>query len=62
MAETASAFQPNGRYQKFEVFNQLIGDANLLRAGDFGESISAAHWFCNRIRPGTRLTISLLNL
>lgn len=39
-----SGFQPNGRYQKFEVFNQLIGDANLLRAGDFGESISVAHW------------------
>jgi len=39
-----SGFQPNGRYQKFEVFNQLIGDANLLRAGDFGDSISAAHW------------------
>lgn len=37
-------FQPNGRYQKSEVFNQLIGDANLLRAGDFGDSISAAHW------------------
>lgn len=39
-----SGFQPNGRYQKFEVFNQLIGDANLLRAGDFGDGISAAHW------------------
>lgn len=39
-----SGFQPNGRYQKFEVFNQLIGDARLLRAGDFGDSISAAHW------------------
>ena len=37
-------FEPNGRYQKFEVFNQLIGDANLLRAGDFGDSISVAHW------------------
>jgi AraC family transcriptional regulator len=44
MEESGTAFQPNGRYQKFEVFNQLIGDANLLRAGDFGDSISAAHW------------------
>ncbi|MCC9625465.1 AraC family transcriptional regulator [Thalassospira sp. MA62] len=37
-------FEPNGRYQKFEVFNQLIGDSSLLRAADFGDSISAAHW------------------
>lgn len=44
MSQFGSFFQPNGRYQKFEVFNQLIGDANLLRAGDFGDSISAAHW------------------
>ncbi|RCK41374.1 AraC family transcriptional regulator [Thalassospira xiamenensis] len=37
-------FVPNGRYQNFEVYNQLIGDAELLNAGDFGDSISAAHW------------------
>lgn len=37
-------FEPNGRYQDFEVYNQLIGDADLVRAGDFGDSISAAHW------------------
>lgn len=43
-SSSQSGFQPNGRYQKFEVFNQLIGDANLLRAGDFGDSISVAHW------------------
>ncbi|WP_417811136.1 helix-turn-helix domain-containing protein [Thalassospira alkalitolerans] len=42
--QDVSMFVPNGRYQNFEVYNQLIGDADLLNAGDFGDSISAAHW------------------
>ncbi|MFH1803999.1 MAG: AraC family transcriptional regulator [Pseudomonadota bacterium] len=33
-----------GRYENYEVFNQLIGDAKLVSAGDFGDAVSAAHW------------------
>lgn len=35
---------PTERYQSYEVYQKLIGDSDLLRAGDFGESISMAHW------------------
>jgi AraC family transcriptional regulator len=32
------------RYQNYTVYNELKRDADLVSAGDFGDSISAAHW------------------
>jgi AraC family transcriptional regulator len=35
---------PAGRYRNFEVFNQLIVDADLVSAADLGDAMSAVHW------------------